>query len=129
MKVKGIVTQKYDKKRNLHRGDVIEFSADEKAILAVKDAVKQSSVLGETQVWAEGIVLDGNLTTSAKGEKFHKKYTNASYKTKGTVVIRTLNVKTNKLKPAVTHKFSIEFCDCLDELNQPELKVDSFELK
>lgn len=128
MKAKGIVMQKHDKKRNLYRGDVIELSTEEKAVEAVKDAVKGESAPGETVCWAESIVID-SVTANSKGEKFHGKYSNATYRASGKVVIRTLDAKRDKLKTSTERSFKLEFCDCLDPLNQPDLKVESFELK
>lgn len=128
MKVKGIVTQKYDKKRNLYKGDVIELDADAKAVEAVKDAVKLQSVDGETMCWAESVEA-GALATTPKGDKFHNKYSNSTYRVSGKVVIRTLNLKNDKLQPAKEESFDIVFCDCLDALKQPDLKVEEFKIK
>ena len=129
MKVKGVVTQKYDKKRKLHRGDVIELSAEEKVVAVVKDAVAGMSEEGKTVCWAEGVTPDATPTVINAGDKFHGKYSNAKYKATGKVVIRTLNVKTDRVKPVKESSFSVDFCDCLDSLNQPELKVENFEIK
>ena len=129
MKVKGIVTQKYDKSRNLHRGDVIELTPEEKAVEAVKSAVSEMSVPGETMCWSEGTDIPGPVSLNANGEKFHGKYTNGTYRVSGKVVIRTLDVKTDRLKPIKESDFDLVFCDCLDALNQPDLKVESFNIK
>ena len=130
MKAKGLVNVKYDKKRNLVRGDVIELDNPSKILAAVKDAVGQKlSVDGECQCWPDEITIDENFSVTSKGEMFFGKYNNNHYKATGKVGIRTLNVKTDKLKPVKEHTYDIEFCDHLDALNQPDLKVISFNLK
>lgn len=128
MKAAGIVTQKYDKKKGLYKGDVIELSPERKVIAAVKDAVKEQSKDGETVCWAEEVTVDEEPHTSSAGEKFFGKYNNQNYNATGKVVIRTLDVKKDKLTPVKNFKFKIQFCDCLDEINQPDLKVDTFTL-
>ena len=128
MKAQGIMKKKYDRKSGLNYGDIIELIPDRKVEEAVKDAVKGISKEGEAVCWAENIEVGSDLHFNSQGEKFFSKYNNNYYKASGKVVIRTLNAKTDKLRPAKTYKFKIEFCDCLDTINQPDLKVKEFSI-
>jgi len=129
MKVAGIVTAKYDKARGLVKGDVIELAVGDKIIEAVKEAVAQSSKSGKTQAWAENVlVTPTSVHSNQKGDKFHGKYSHNHYKASGEVVIRTMDVERDKLLAAKKSKFEISFCDCLDEINQPDIKIDEFKI-
>ena len=129
MKAQGIVKSKFDKKRGLNYGDIIELEPKAKCIAAVKDAVAASSEKGETVCYAEDVTIDDkDLRFAPQGDQFFGKYNNNSYNVKGTVVIRTLDAKRDVLKTKKEHKFELVFCDCLDEINQPDLKVSTFKL-
>jgi len=120
MKIKGVSSVKG------RRGQVIEFSPEEKVPLAVKESINALSVVGKKICWAETITVD-NLEYSPIGTK-ESKYTTNSYKASGTVECRTQNTEKNRLYPVKQYKYKIEFVDVTDELGLPDLKIDKFEM-
>lgn len=123
MKIKGAVGKTGKGKR---RGDPIEYTPEEKVPLAVQDGVK---ALNDSDhiFYAEDIVVDKHSHMARKASVTHK-YANNAYMAEGKVTYRKLNSKKDKLYPAMTRKFKIQFEDCLDSIGVPDLKVVKFEL-
>jgi hypothetical protein len=126
MKIKGAFTKGKDK------GRPIEYSPDEKFPLAVKEAVKLEAPEGEVW-WAEDIEVD-KKHWAAKAPNVKKGlkdpgFANNGYSGSGRFNLRRHILSTDKLKPKEKRKFSLQFCDCKDELGMPDLKIEKFELK
>jgi hypothetical protein len=130
MKIKGIVSAGKD------RGNAIEFSPQEKAPIAVKDAVAAASAPGEVW-WSEQVDVQ-DLQYSSTGQD-NRGFANNRYIARGNVMIRKTVTKqterdgkivtTEDLIPAVRQAFYIEFDDVTDNLGQPDLKTTVFKLE
>lgn len=128
MKVKGIV-RKDDPKRKLKVGDVIELSTSEKGKIAVEEAIKEMNSTKEKNFYMTGSISEVNCQIlGKKGDLFHGKYSNNSYKVDAKVDIRVLDKEKERLKKTMSKKITVHFSDCLDSINQPDLKVDKTSL-
>jgi hypothetical protein len=113
-------------------GDPIEHSHEDKVKIAVKDSL--SSEAPEGEVWfvagdMKGVVIDKfKHMPNSVATKYGRGYDNNTYTAKGSVSYKRQNDVTNKLYPAVTKKFSIQFKDSTDSMGIPCLKTESFEL-
>jgi hypothetical protein len=126
MKIKGTITKGKD------RGRPIEFSPEEKFSLAVKDAVKGKAPKDEVW-WAEDIEVPkkhwvAKKAPDAKRSLKDPNFANNGYSGSGTCFVRRHELKTDKLRPRKKVKFKLEFCDCLDDLGLPDLKIEKFKL-
>lgn len=126
MKIKGAVMKGKD------RGRPIEFSPEEKFPLAVKEAVKRAAPEGEVW-WAEDIEV-GKKHWSAKSAQTRTSlkdpgFANNTYSGGGSFSLRRQILATDKLKPKEKRKFTLQFCDCKDDLGMPDLKIEKFEIK
>jgi hypothetical protein len=133
MKIAGVVTERFDKKTGLVKGDAIELTIDKKGEFALKEAVAEKSELGKSTKFVKEFKFLTPVVPTQKGERFFKKYSNNSYTVRGEVVISTIErhpiTKRETLLPDQKKTFVLTFCDCLSELNQPDLKVEKLELK
>jgi len=133
MKIAGVVTSRFDKATGLSKGDAIELPVHKKGEFALKEAVAAMSDLGKSVKFVKSFTFLTPVTPTQKGERFFKKYSNNSYTVRGEVVISTIERhpvnKKETLLPDVKKTFTLTFCDCLSDLNQPDLKVEQIELK
>lgn len=128
MKIKGV----HRTKKNY--GEIIEFSAEEKAPLALKDAVAvYPDFDGKHMTYVRNVNLQ-NVSSSQKGEPLKGMWQNNLYYANGTAILHRRSLKTQSdgtfpmLQPLHV-EFEIEFEDVLDNIGQPDLKVNKVLLK
>jgi threonine dehydrogenase-like Zn-dependent dehydrogenase len=127
MKIKGVYRANTKKNR---RGDIIELSPQEKVPHAVGDGLRALAPKGT--VYIVGRVQADAPLVYPKSTPLHqivkKTFANNVYTAKGTVSYQKHTLSPDKIFPANTSKFMIEFEDVLDGIGQPDLKVKSFKL-
>lgn len=122
MRFKGVVT-----KKGKNRGDVIEYSPEEKIRVGLGLALAQHESLQEYLVHPAKVEIKG-LEVSEKGALLKKLWKNNSYAAWGRVeVSRRHKAKDRILRPE-TFEFSVQIDDCLCHNGLPELKVVNLEL-
>ena len=128
MKIKGVV------RTRKNYGDIIEYSAEEKVYLALKDAVTTyPDFEGKHLTYTKSINLS-TVTSSQKGELLKKMWQNNVYYAKGTAVLNRRSLRAqadgsfSMLEP-LSVTFDIEFEDKLDSIGQPDLKINKVALK
>lgn len=122
MKIKGV------KGGRRQRGDVVEYTPEEKIPLAVKDAVKALNK-DDMVYWADKVVVKNHQVHPKSPDALKKKargrdrFANNVYTADGEVTVRPCNHIINKLKPKQSGTFKITFEDFLDNMGMPDLKV------
>lgn len=128
MKIKGVVRTKKN------YGDIIEYSAEEKVPLALKDAVTTYPDFEDKHLTYTRSINLSTVTSSQKGELLKKMWQNNIYYAKGTAVLHRRSLRQGRegsfpmLQP-LSVSFEIEFEDKLDNIGQPDLKVNKLVLK
>ena len=120
MKIKGVSPGSKTKRR----GDIIEYSPEEKIPLAVKDAVHAMAPEGEVFIVTDVKVKSHHSIPRSIPNP--KGFANNSYMAEGTVSFQRHTLADSKLFPAQPMDFKIEFEDKLDDLGQPDLSVNVF---
>ena len=116
-------------KSGKNKGDVIEYSAEEKAAEAVKLGIISHEMFKGYLVYVEKMTLDnGSISASPVGEKFKKLWANNTYSAKGQVTVARRHAARDKMVSAVTVGFVVKFRDALQENGLPDLKIDSLTL-
>jgi len=132
IRIKGTHRSKKGIPKGRRIGDPIEFTHEEKVKIAVKDALSAQAPEGE--VWFVAGDMKGVEISTMKAvpnavpTKYDKGYDNNTYIAKGKVAYKRQDDVKNKLYPAVTKRFNIQFKDSRDNMGIPCLKLESFEL-
>src|SRR5512135_241000 len=121
MKIKGAYMANINGKR---KGDPMEFTPKEKAPLAVKDAFLAIKVPGKSMIFKSATCDEIQIFPKAVPTK--KPFSNNSYSAKGSFTYQELEHQGDRLYPAQTMKYDIDFEDVIDNLGMPDLKVTRF---
>jgi hypothetical protein len=122
MRFKGVVT-----KKGTARGDVIEYSPDEKVRVALGVAITAEAQFSDLLVHPAKIEVK-NLHFTAKGDPLKRLWQNNSYEATGRIdVARRDKAKDRILRPA-TYDFTIKVEDCLCSNGLPDLKTTELKL-
>ncbi len=118
MKIKSI-------KGGKSKGEVVEFSPEEKIVIAVKEAVSKGSKEGEI-AWAESteVLQKSNFDL----EKSKSGYQSKQYKASGKVIVSAMRAEDSRKWPSKKNSFNIEFKDVTDANGMPDLEIISFKL-
>lgn len=129
MKIKGTYRAP-NAKLGKRYGDPIEFTPEEKVPLAVIDAMKALAPKGELRIVNSplDVTLDpGAFQYAPMSLEKKSGFASNSYQAKGKVKFHRMVIEGDRLFPAQTKSFNIQFEDSLDEWGQPDLSVKSFE--
>lgn len=122
MRFKGVVT-----KKGPARGDIIEYSPEEKVRVALGVAITTREEFSELLVHPAKIEVK-NLNFAAKGDPLKRMWQNNAYEATGRVEIgRRHKAKDRTLRPA-SFDFSIKVEDCLCHNGLPDIKTTELNL-
>lgn len=122
MKFKGVVT-----KKGANRGDVIEYSPEEKVRAALALALTQHADFDDYLVHPGKITL-GKVEISKKGDPLKRLWQNNVYEASGTVEVNRRHKAKDQLMRPLTLNFTIKAEDCLCPNGLPDLKTLGLEL-
>lgn len=116
MKIKSVT-------RTKNPGEVIEFSAEEKAPLALQDAVTEHAEFKSRYLTYLRDVRISKLTYSPKGELFGGRWQNNIYSAEGQVTLNHRDMEKDVLLNPRKKSFRLKFEDKLDNNGLPDVKV------
>ena len=117
MKIKGVQGGK-------HKGDPIEYTAEEKVQPALKDGLDKYNLFPDHVTFIKEVKIE-NVQTTQKGELLKKLWANNHYTARGTAVVGRINKKNATPVKDTNIKFDIAFNDSLDVNGLPDLDVVS----
>ena len=123
MRFKGVVM-----KKGQNRGDVVEFSPEEKVRVALGLALTKHPEFDGFLVTPSKVTLSGNVLTSKKGDPLKRLWQNNVYEASGRVEVSRRDMAKDKLLRPTPYDFVIKVEDCLCHNGLPDLETTSIEL-
>ena len=109
------------------KGNAVEFTAEEKITVMLKDQVPSKAPEGEMWWVKEGSVeLNGSVSIFPTDKQM--KYASNSYKAEGKVVICRMRTGTDQYLSQINRKFDISIEDTIDGNNMPDMVATSLVL-
>lgn len=122
MKFKGVETKKGN-----NRGDVIEYSPEEKIRVALGEAITKHETFADYLVHPAKVQVS-NVISSKKGDALKKLWQNNVYEGSGRIDVSRRHKEKDRLLKPLTFDFSIKVEDCLCENGLPDLKTVALQL-
>lgn len=122
MRFKGVVT-----KKGKERGDVIEYSPEEKVRVALAVAITKYPDFEAYLVNPAKVVIE-QLQTSKKGDPLKKLWQNNFYEASGRIEVARRHKEKDKILRPVPYQFTIKVQDCLCNNGLPDLDTVSIDL-
>lgn len=122
MKFKGVVL-----KKGKTRGDVIEYSPEEKIRVALGVAITSHESFEGHLVHPAKIEVK-NVESSSKGDPLKKMWQNNQYEASGRIEVNRRHKEKDRVLRPLSYDFTIKVEDCLCPNGLPDLKTGSLEL-
>lgn len=123
MRFKGVVT-----KKGKNRGDIIEYSPDEKIRVGLSVAITSHEAFADYLVNPVKIDVEA-LDASKKGDPLKKMWQNNLYEARGRVEIARRHKERDRILRPQAFRFSIKVEDCLCVNGLPDLKTTELSLE
>lgn len=123
MRFKGVVL-----KKGQNRGDVVEYSPEEKIRVALGIALTKHPEFEGYLVTPSKVTLNGNVQTSKKGDPLKRLWQNNHYEASGRVEVSRRDMARDRLLRPVPYDFAIKVEDCLCHNGLPDLVTTDIEL-
>src|SRR4051812_9461994 len=122
MRFKGVVTRK-----GRNRGDVIEYSPEEKVRVALGIGISKSDTFEEHLVHAKNIEIQ-SIQIHANGDPLKRLWQNNAYLARGRIEVARRHMAKDRVLRPQTFDFSIKVEDCLCPNGLPDLKTSELVL-
>jgi hypothetical protein len=122
MKFKGVVT-----KKGRNRGDVVEYSPEEKVRVALGIGITKSDTFEAHLVHAKNIEIQ-TLQIHANGDPLKRMWQNNAYEARGRIEVARRHMGKDRILRPQTFDFSIKVEDCLCPNGLPDLKTSELVL-
>lgn len=123
MRFKGVVT-----KKGPHRGDVIEYSPEEKVRVALGIGITEHEKFQDFLVYPSKIEIK-NVRADAKGDLLKKQWANNSYEATGRIEVARRHKGRDRVLRPQTYDFSIKLEDKLCQNGLPDVKTSELTLE
>jgi len=121
LKFKGVISQ------GKRKGDIIEYSPSEKAVVALNDGITRHPLFEGYLVFSKTVEVT-KVHPSTKGNPLKDLWQNNSYEAEGRATIVRRNIAKDQLLQPKEFSFQIKFEDKLQENGLPTLEIVDLKL-